>query len=546
MSNKEREEGEIIFKGKTDAIYKVIVVGDPSVGKTELLTKFATNKFEEKYLPTVGVSILKEPIELKDYNATVNLMFWNIAGQPQFKMLHRPYFNRADGMLLVFDTTRSSTFSNINKWYNSAVKYGLSGIPRILVGNKIDLKNERKIILPMAEHLSEKLNAPYFETSALTGENIRDVFQKIAELIYRVQEADETRRREEELNFSFGVRIKELDNSRNGHSLCYLDEEIVERMRLRTNSIIKIQGKKNSTGIVVSSNSDRNTGIIRLGELQLLNAGAKVGDFIRISKAEVFFANEIELTPTSAETGLLKQKEAIKAKIINKPVVMGDIIEILGLQGSDPENPVNRIMNSFSKPPRNLIGSMRMVVEKTKPPNKIVKITRDTKITVNNRIAILNNRGKVVSYEYPSRKKKDDSEYRRVIEDLLIYTENLEGRIENIETEKQVINLERKKLEYGKRILNDAIERLTNITSRLLDSPQLSDALNRNLENKEEEGMINDLKNLEKLNRNLTKLENLTSNIPAEENNKNIGYCRYCGGEVEEHQIHCRHCGTKV
>ena len=174
----------IVFRGRTEAVYKIIVVGDPAVGKGELLTKFAKNKFEEKYLQTVGVQISKVPIELKEENATVNLMFWDIAGQPQFYMLHRPYFNGADGMLLVFDITRSSTFSNINNWYSAAVKYGLSGIPRILIGNKVHLKEERKIILPMAEHLSKKLNAPYFEASALTGENVKAVFHKIAELVY--------------------------------------------------------------------------------------------------------------------------------------------------------------------------------------------------------------------------------------------------------------------------------------------------------------------------------------------------------------------------
>jgi len=188
MSNKERKEGNLVFQGRTESIFKVIVIGDPAVGKTSLLTKFAKNQFEEKYLPTVGVSIVKEPIELKDMNATINLMFWDVAGQPQFYMLHRPYFNGADGMLLVFDITRSSTFSNINNWYNSAVKYGLSGIPRILIGNKLDLKDERKIILPMAEHLSEKLNAPYFETSALTGETVKEVFQQIAELVFKYKE----------------------------------------------------------------------------------------------------------------------------------------------------------------------------------------------------------------------------------------------------------------------------------------------------------------------------------------------------------------------
>jgi GTPase SAR1 family protein len=97
-------------------------------------------------------------------------------------MLHSPYFNGADGMMLVYDVTRSTSFSNVNNWYSTAVKFGLSGVPRVLVGTKIDLKNEKKIILPMAEHLSQKLNAPFFETSAITGENIAEMFTKIAEL----------------------------------------------------------------------------------------------------------------------------------------------------------------------------------------------------------------------------------------------------------------------------------------------------------------------------------------------------------------------------
>ena len=100
-------------------------------------------------------------------------------------MLHRPYFNVADGMILVYDITRSSSFSNINNWWSTSIKYGLSAIPRILIGNKIDLKDDRKIILPMAEHLSEKISAPFFETSAVTGENVKSIFQKIAELALR-------------------------------------------------------------------------------------------------------------------------------------------------------------------------------------------------------------------------------------------------------------------------------------------------------------------------------------------------------------------------
>ena len=179
-----KDSEEVTFTPKTESIFKVIVIGDPAVGKTSLLKRFSDKKFEKTYVPTVGVNIVKEQVNMEKEQGTINLMLWDIAGQPQFYMLHKPYFNGADGMLMVYDVTRSSTFSNVKNWYNTAVKYGLSGIPRILVGNKIDLKDERKIIVPMAQHLAEELNASYFETSALTGENVKLIFRKIAELIY--------------------------------------------------------------------------------------------------------------------------------------------------------------------------------------------------------------------------------------------------------------------------------------------------------------------------------------------------------------------------
>ncbi|MFX0105268.1 MAG: Rab family GTPase [Candidatus Hodarchaeota archaeon] len=186
----DKKEGNLVFHERTEMIFKIIVIGDPAVGKTSLLTNFCGDKFEYEYIPTVGVNITKEPVTIKDdmgKDITVNLMVWDIAGQPQFYMLHRPYFNGADGMILVYDITRSSSFSNINNWFSTSIKYGLSGIPRILIGNKIDLKDERKIILPMAEHLSEKIDAPFFETSALTGENVPTIFQRIAELTLRAK-----------------------------------------------------------------------------------------------------------------------------------------------------------------------------------------------------------------------------------------------------------------------------------------------------------------------------------------------------------------------
>ena len=199
------------------------------------------------------------------------------------------------------------------------------------------------------------------------------------------------------------VRIEELEKSRSGRSLCYLDQEIVGNMDLSTGSIIEIKGKKKTTGIVVASIADKGRGTIRLDGLQRLNAGATIGEFISIKLAKIYPAEEIVLTPTKANIDLKKQSESILAKLIDKPVVSGDIVEVLGAvyQKTDPDNPMNQMMNMFmrSHKRRPTLGLLRLVVENTSPANKIVKITRDTRIKVNKRVALLNVSGGIVTYD---------------------------------------------------------------------------------------------------------------------------------------------------
>ncbi|MFX1353767.1 MAG: AAA family ATPase, partial [Promethearchaeota archaeon] len=199
------------------------------------------------------------------------------------------------------------------------------------------------------------------------------------------------------------LRIEELEKSRSGRSLAYIDQNILEELGLTTGNIVEIKGKKKTAGIVVSSINDRGKGIIRLDGLQRLNAGATIGEFVTIKAARVTPAQEIVLTPTKANIDLIKQADAIKAKLIDKPVVIGDIVDVLGAvyQKSDPSNPMNEIMSMFMKSQRKrpTLGLLRLIVENTVPSDKIVKITRDTAIKVNKRVAVLNVSGGVVTYD---------------------------------------------------------------------------------------------------------------------------------------------------
>ena len=201
------------------------------------------------------------------------------------------------------------------------------------------------------------------------------------------------------------LRIERLEKNRSGRSLCYVDQDKVNELGLSTGDIIEIRGKKKTTGIIVSSFADKGKGIIRIDGLQRLNAGATIGEFVSIQIADVYPAEQIILTPTRPNIDMNRQAEAIKGKLIDKPVVIGDIVDVLGtfVQKNDPDNPMNEIMKMlpFFKggTRRPTLGTLRLIVENTRPGGKVVRITRDTRIKVNKRVAVLNVSGDVVTYD---------------------------------------------------------------------------------------------------------------------------------------------------
>ncbi|MHA1700213.1 MAG: Rab family GTPase [Promethearchaeota archaeon] len=173
------EDIEIIYT--EGIVFKVIIVGDAEVGKTSMLRRYLRTKFDSRYHTTVGVNIAKQSLTID--GEKVSLLYWDIAGQAQFYMLHAPYFAGSSGIIYAFDLTRPSTLANIKqKWWRSCSEYGVANVPSILVGNKNDLP--KKIIRPAALQMANTIgNRPYFETSAKTGENIEDAFNKLIELM---------------------------------------------------------------------------------------------------------------------------------------------------------------------------------------------------------------------------------------------------------------------------------------------------------------------------------------------------------------------------
>ena len=189
MSGRETyRDNEIQIFHAEGITFKVIIIGDAEVGKTSLVRQHTKVKFDASYHSTVGVNIAKETLSVGDKK--VSLLLWDIAGQSQFYMLHKAYYNGASGIVYAFDLTRSSTLSSLkSNWWKSVTDYGVSSVPAILIGNKADLKSQIQVIKPAALNMAKTLgDIPYFETSAKTGESVDAAFIKLCELMLAAYE----------------------------------------------------------------------------------------------------------------------------------------------------------------------------------------------------------------------------------------------------------------------------------------------------------------------------------------------------------------------
>lgn len=182
-----RKEMEPVKDGKIkqmkfepgDYVFKLVIAGDGAVGKTTLVQKFVEEKFNEDYLATIGANIMKKAYKLRGEDVICQFSIWDLAGQDLFKRARKSYFSNAAAGIIVFDTTRRATFEHVKTWM---LEFQIIGkpVPIVLVGNKIDLVDEREVSREDAETLAQELNLSYIETSAKDGNNVEEVFEMLA------------------------------------------------------------------------------------------------------------------------------------------------------------------------------------------------------------------------------------------------------------------------------------------------------------------------------------------------------------------------------
>ena len=170
--------------------FKIIIIGDANVGKTCMLLKYVDDYFAETHIATIGAEFKTKTLIKGKYKITLNL--WDTAGQERFKSITKSFFNDATGIIFVYDITKRATFSGstgVKNWIKDAERYGK--FYSVLCGNKIDLERKREVKYDELKQYGIKKKMEVFETSAKTGININEVFDKLVDNIIKNKSEEE-------------------------------------------------------------------------------------------------------------------------------------------------------------------------------------------------------------------------------------------------------------------------------------------------------------------------------------------------------------------
>ena len=157
-------------------LLKFIVIGDSSVGKSNILSKFKNDKFDEKTHPSIGVQFIAKNIVLD--KTTYRLQVWDTAGQENYRSMTKIYYKNSSCAFIVYDITEKESFNHIESWIIECKKMTPESVLLVLIGNKCDLKEDREVSYDEGSNFAKKNNMLFFETSAKNGDNIENIFKE--------------------------------------------------------------------------------------------------------------------------------------------------------------------------------------------------------------------------------------------------------------------------------------------------------------------------------------------------------------------------------
>uniref|UniRef100_A0A5B6ZY98 Putative Ras-related protein RABA3 n=1 Tax=Davidia involucrata TaxID=16924 RepID=A0A5B6ZY98_DAVIN len=169
---------------KIDYVFKVVVIGDSAVGKTQILSRFTKNEFCFDSKSTIGVEFQTRTLTIK--SKIIKAQIWDTAGQERYRAVTSAYYRGALGAMLVYDITKRQTFDHVARWVEELRAHADNSIVIMLIGNKADLVDLRAVPTEDAVEFAEDQSLFFFETSALSGDNVDSAFFKLLEEIYGV------------------------------------------------------------------------------------------------------------------------------------------------------------------------------------------------------------------------------------------------------------------------------------------------------------------------------------------------------------------------
>ena len=170
---------------------QLLIVGDSTVGKTSILSRYTSGEFNTHYLATVGLDFFRKD-EIFD-GKTIRIKIWDTAGQERYKSLTHGYFRNAEGIMIVYDVSNSDTFENLKYWIQSLkthINIENDNVPAIIIGNKIDIF-QREVTKEQGEKFAKEQKLEYFETSAKSGKNVDESIRFLIKKVLKIKSKKE-------------------------------------------------------------------------------------------------------------------------------------------------------------------------------------------------------------------------------------------------------------------------------------------------------------------------------------------------------------------